>query len=71
MSDARKHGLGRGLSALLGEPTSRDGESEPQSTAGVRMIATADVRPNPDQPRKAFDEESLAELADSIAAHGI
>ena len=72
MSDnVRKHGLGRGLSALLGEPTAREGQPAEQSAAGVRMIPTADIRPNPEQPRKAFDEESLAELADSIATHGI
>ena len=67
----RKHGLGRGLSALLGEPAPGNGETSPRPAAGVRMVSTADIRPNPDQPRKAFDEESLSELADSIAAHGI
>ena len=72
MSDnARKHGLGRGLSALLGEPAPKDGQPGERAVAGVRMIATADIRPNPDQPRKAFDDASLAELADSIATHGI
>ena len=67
----RKHGLGRGLSALLGEPAEREAPAGERPSAGVRMIAIADIRPNPDQPRKAFDEESLAELADSVAAHGI
>ncbi|WP_118858092.1 ParB/RepB/Spo0J family partition protein [Sphingomonas mesophila] len=70
MSDnPRKHGLGRGLSALLGEPNDR--AATEQRRDGVRMVATASVRPNPDQPRKAFDEASLAELAESVAAHGI
>ena len=73
MSDnIRKHGLGRGLSALLGEPSPKDGESPASASgAGVRSIALADIRPNPDQPRKAFDDESIGELADSIAQHGI
>lgn len=71
MSDPRKHGLGRGLSALLGDaprPVAADGQ--PQSD-GVQSIATARISANPDQPRKRFDDESLDELALSIAQHGV
>ena len=72
MSDSKKHGLGRGLSALLGDATriaesaAADGQG-----AGVQSIAIARIRPNPNQPRKHFDEDSLAELAESIARHGV
>ncbi len=66
----KKHGLGRGLSALLGDaPKAADPDTA--SVGGVRTIDIATIRPNPEQPRKHFDEAALAELADSIAQHGI
>ena len=70
MSD-KKHGLGRGLSALLGDvPRVTDGNTE-RGPNGIQSIAVARIRPNPNQPRKHFDEDSLAELAESIATHGV
>ena len=72
MSDnLRKHGLGRGLSALLGDPPVKDDAARDLPGSGLRTIAVADVRPNPEQPRKSFEEEAIAELADSIARHGV
>jgi len=71
VSDHKKHGLGRGLSALLGEaprPTTASGDGR---LDGVQSIAIARIRANPLQPRKHFDEGSLGELADSIAQHGV
>ncbi|MEQ7874039.1 ParB/RepB/Spo0J family partition protein [Sphingomonas sp. ASV193] len=63
----RPLGLGRGLGALIEESNRpRDGES-----SGVRDIDVASIRPNPDQPRKQFDEEALADLAASIKARGV
>lgn len=60
-------GLGRGLSALLG-----DAPAVPQGKAeGVREIDIAAIRPNPRQPRRHFAEEPLAELASSIASRGV
>jgi ParB family transcriptional regulator, chromosome partitioning protein len=61
-------GLGMGLSALLGEAT-----RTPSADAanGVREIEIARIRPNPRQPRMQFDDESLNELADSIAERGV
>ncbi len=78
----KKMGLGRGLDALLGEALRGDSESAPASSAsapgataspgqGVATIAVADIHPNPDQPRRHFSEEKLAELAASIGRHGI
>lgn len=61
-------GLGRGLGALLGD------FSEPAAEAtgtGVLRVPLQKVEPNAAQPRKAFDEEALQTLADSIAEHGI
>ena len=65
-----KKGLGRGLSALLGEAVRPDSGGEDRRDS-VRDVEIARIRPNPAQPRQHFDEESLAELAASIRRHGV
>jgi ParB family chromosome partitioning protein len=60
-----------GLQALLGEAARPAGEAPAQSRGGVREVEIARIRPNPNQPRQHFTEESLAELADSIAQRGV
>ena len=70
-------GLGRGLAALLDEAVKQgpvQGEPAAQadeSAGGVREVEVGRIRPNPAQPRMHFDEESIAELADSIAERGV
>ncbi len=59
---ARSFGLGRGLEALI----PRSGEA-----GGVQELAVELIARNPHQPRTRFDEEPLAELAASIALHGV
>ena len=44
---------------------------QPAPEGGALMLALQKVEPNPDQPRRHFDEEALQELADSIRQHGI
>jgi len=63
----RAPGLGRGLSALLGEA----GSTHDPASGGVRDVPIADIFPDPDQPRRHFDDHALDELAESIAARGI
>src|SRR5688572_20176492 len=63
-------GLGRGLSALIGEAPAAP-RAEVTAGAGVRPIEIARIRPNPAQPRQIFDEQALAELAASIAERGV
>jgi len=73
----KKMGLGRGLDALLGEALRSEPTSGPASTntdsgnLGVTTIAVAQIRPNPDQPRRHFSDDKLNELAASIAKHGV
>ena len=68
----RPSGLGRGLSALLGEVEREQPIQAGEARAeGVRMLPIADIRPHPDQPRRHFDEEKLEELAQSIAERGL
>lgn len=67
---ARK-GLGRGLESILGDVPSKDKESDARAKDGVRLIPIGDIAPDPNQPRKQFDDESLAELAASMEAHGV
>ncbi|MFL6852677.1 MAG: ParB/RepB/Spo0J family partition protein [Sphingomicrobium sp.] len=62
-------GLGRGLSALIGEAPSPS--HAPSATGGVRSIEVARIRPNPAQPRQIFDEDAMSELAASIAERGV
>lgn len=64
-----KKGLGGGLSNLFG------GDVSDLSAAGaadsVTQLALAKVEPNPNQPRKVFDQQALEELAESIRLHGV
>lgn len=62
---AKKSGLGRGLNALISEANAETG-NEPEAVLSISEI----VR-NPNQPRKTFDEDKLAELADSIRQNGV
>jgi len=58
-----KQALGRGLKALIPDT--------PKARSGLAEIPLDRLRPNPEQPRRRFDEGALAELADSISQHGI
>ncbi|SDC34028.1 chromosome partitioning protein, ParB family [Sphingomonas sp. YR710] len=71
-AEAPRRGLGRGLSALLGE-VEREQPVSPGATRtpGVQTIAVSSISPNPGQPRRHFDDEALDELAASIAARGM
>ena len=68
----RPTGLGRGLSALLGDAV----REEPvlptaERSRGVQMVDVAELEPHPEQPRRSFDEGALDELARSIEARGL
>ena len=64
-------GLGRGLSALLGDQPGRTEQSGSPDTRGVREIEVGRIHPNPSQPRVHFDDATLDELAESIAQRGV
>lgn len=71
----KERGLGRGLDALFGdeeESVTLKPESESAANiSGRKLIGIEQIIPNPDQPRRYFDEEALAELASSIKEHGL
>lgn len=67
---AKASALGRGLGALLSE-IEEAYDNELPKKGGVEEIAVNKIRPNPYQPRKHFDAESLAELSESIKTHGL
>ena len=61
---AKKGGLGKGLDALFLD-------NDAQVGGGLMNLRLSSVEPNKDQPREKFDQEALAELADSIREHGV
>lgn len=67
--NANRRGLGRGLSALI--PDDLVNETENNEAGGILEVALDRITPNPEQPRKHFLPEALAELASSIKEHGI
>jgi ParB family chromosome partitioning protein len=67
---AKASALGRGLGALLSE-IEEAYDNELPKKGGVEEISLTKIRPNPYQPRKHFDPESLGELAESIKTHGL
>ena len=62
-------GLGGGLSNLFGSDTSDLMEERVDN--GTKNLPLAKIEPNPDQPRKVFEQSSLDELAESIRQHGV
>lgn len=71
----RKSGLGRGLNALIEGSYEKKGENRerlvPHPMNSVGQIPVEQIEANPYQPRTHFDQEALAELADSIKIQGI
>lgn len=61
----KQRGLGRGLGALIDDFSPESGQET------ITKLPLQKVEPNPNQPRRSFDEEELQALADSIAEHGI
>lgn len=72
MSSANKHGLGRGLSALLGdEDLNLDLDFLEDEKNSLKIVKTAELHAGKFQPRKAFDEDQIKVLAESIKEKGI
>ncbi len=64
MAKPKNTGLGRGLDAIFLD-------NSVDESGGVIMLRLSDIEPNPEQPRREFEPEALAQLADSIATHGL
>ncbi|MBR7186594.1 MAG: ParB/RepB/Spo0J family partition protein [Clostridia bacterium] len=62
-------GLGRGLSALFSDTEEAYGNT--QEVGSTTEVLISDIFPNPDQPRKIFDENAMNDLANSIREHGV
>lgn len=76
MAEKKQKGLGRGLDSIFGSNVEQfldDIQSSAKEVPGRREveISIEEIRPNPYQPRKEFDQTALNELADSIRTHGI
>ena len=68
----KSRGLGRGLSALMADVAA----DQPDTTTSTPrradlMVPVERIRPNPDQPRRTFDQDALSDLADSIREKGV
>jgi ParB family transcriptional regulator, chromosome partitioning protein len=69
---ARKPGLGKGLGALIPEGAAEPTPSGEEVSAGpLRTIPVTSIRPNPFQPRKSFNDDSLQTLASSLKELGV
>lgn len=66
MANKNKKGLGRGINALFA-----DFDEEKEVDEKVEELQLDEIRPNPYQPRKTFDEENLKDLSDSIRKNGV
>ena len=68
-------GLGKGLEALFAEATgdvrAPGGKGKAAEASGAMQVPIDDIKPNVNQPRKTFDKDAIADLADSIKEHGV
>lgn len=71
----RRNALGRGLGALIPSAPTETLRTEsprpPEAPSPYTQIDVTRIRPNPQQPRRVFDADELAELADSLRNHGV
>ena len=65
-----KHGLGRGLGALLSSSPSPSSAAE-TAASNVQELSIDSIVANPRQPRKAFDSNSLQDLSQSLKRSGV
>lgn len=70
-SKTPSRGLGRGLSALMSDVNAPIRDSAVTAVGAGRTAPTDQIYPNPDQPRRTFDEKALEDLAASIAEKGV
>lgn len=63
-------GLGKGLSALFSDTEGAYANAQTEGGSATE-VALSEIYPNPDQPRKAFDENAMRDLANSIKKHGV
>jgi len=66
---AQRSGLGKGLESLI--PTWKSSPTPVGANEQVQLLPIASISPNPQQPRKIFEEDQLEDLATSIKQHGI
>lgn len=68
-----RRGLGRGLSALMADVdlTAPSAVDESQPRGADRLVPIEQIEPNPDQPRRAFTQDHLHELSESIRTKGV
>ena len=64
-------GLGRGLSALMSDVTPQADNQQPVQNSAERLIAIEQIYPNPDQPRRTFDDQAMEDLTASISEKGV
>lgn len=69
MADKKQKGLGKGFDVLM--PSGLDSVLSNRGDARVQELFIRQIVPNPDQPRRTFDETELQELADSIKQFGV
>ncbi len=67
MMNTKFKGLGKGLSALMGDTN----DFKSQESRDLNKVPIEFIQPNPDQPRKIFDKNSLEDLSQSIKVQGI
>ena len=67
----KKHGLGRGINSLIDEYSTYEAKKLEETGSKVVDLDISSIKPNPNQPRKNFDPDSLMELRDSILSQGI
>jgi ParB family chromosome partitioning protein len=69
----KKRKIGRGLSSLLGDITFSEieGQASASDSLSIKQIPVINIRTNPNQPRKNFNQENIQELSDSVRENGI
>ncbi|MBR2282499.1 MAG: ParB/RepB/Spo0J family partition protein [Spirochaetales bacterium] len=67
----KKHGLGRGINSLIDEYSTYEVKKLEETGSKIKDIDIDKVKPNPNQPRKIFDQTALEELSASIKTQGI
>jgi ParB family transcriptional regulator, chromosome partitioning protein len=69
---SKKFGLGKGLGALIPEEEAQEEQKSDRKTSlAANLVSINLIKPNAGQPRKAFDEEKIQQLSESIKEHGI